>query len=398
MSLESAMKRTFESAEAGKGAQIVREAFKKGDFRLGDFSIRRLAETTMGRQWVEDLVPRGGVQTMEQVNSSMFLTLANVVLSGVILDEFAQADINRGDQLAETRTVPFIDQGRDIGLTYTDAKSMVVDEGQPFPAFGMGSEYRTYPSTLKRGAMVELTKEAVHEDRTGRLIENCQGVAEEIVADKNERILRVVLGIDNSVWQPNGVPSATYTAAAPRANLLSGTDLLDWTDIDAAYQLWSEMAHPVTGRPIRIPVDKVKLLVMPAKLATANYILNATHLDVGDVTSGSPTGVSRGANPISFLGKNILSPEASQMAYYMLTKAAALGGGGVSAANAKATWFLGVFEKAFMYLQNYGLTVLTQGADSEASFRRDVIFALRASERGVPAVKDPRYILKMYQA
>jgi hypothetical protein len=390
------MKRAYESAAKGKGSGIVREAFKKGDFKVSDFSIRRLAEATMGHEWVAKLTPQGGMQrAQEQVDASVFLSLANVVLSGVIIDEFAQADINRGDTLAETRTVPFIDQGRDIGLTRTDAQSVIVQEGQPFPSFGMGSEFRTYPSTVKRGAMVELTKEAIAEDRTGRLIENCQGVAEEVVADKNERILRVVLGIDNSVWLPNGVAAATYTASAPRKNLLTGTELQDWTDVDAAWQLWSDMAHPISGRPIRVPVEKVKMLVMPAKFATAQYVLGATGLQVGDVTAGTAAGVSLGVNPIRFLGQNIVGPDASQMAYYMLTKASALGGGGIAAATAQKYWFMGVFEKAFVYLQNYGLTVLTQGADSEAAFRRDVVFALRASERGVPAVKDPRFVLQL---
>ena len=393
MSLEKAMKRVYESASPEQRAQIVREAFKKGEFKLNDFSVRRLAIETMGHEWVEKLSRPSMFK--EQVDASTFLTLTNIILSGVILDEFAQADINRGEALAETRTVPYISQGKDIGLTKTDATSVIVSEGQPFPSFGMGSEFRAYPDTVKRGAMIELTKEAIAEDRTGRLIENCQGVAEEIVADKNERILQVVLGISNSVYLPNGVAAATYTASAPRKNLLTGNELVDWTDVDAAWQLWADMAHPVTGRPVRVPVEKVKMLVMPAKLATAQYVMGATELSVGDVTSGAAAGVSRGANPIGFLGRNILPPDASQMAYYILTKAAASGGGGIAAADAKKYWYLGVFEKAFVYLQNYGLTVLTQGADSDEAFSRDVIFRLRASERGVPAVKDPRFVLQL---
>jgi hypothetical protein len=398
MYLETAMKRVMESVgtDKSKGLTIVREAFKTGEFNKRDFSIKRLALETMGADWVEDLTPKAGLQMFkEQVDSSTFLNLANVVLTGTIIDEFAQADINAGDQFAETRTVPYIQSGRDIGLTRTDAKSVVVGEGQPFPSFGMGEDWRLYPDTVKRGAMVELTKEAIAEDRTGQLLQNCQGVAEEVVTDKNERILRVVLGIDNSVYLPKGVATATYATTAGRKNLLTGTELVDWTDVDDAVQLWADMTHPVTGRPINVPLDQISVLVMPQKLATISHIFQATEVTVGDVTSGSTAGVRRGGNPINYLARNVPKPSASQLAYYMLTKAAALGGGGIAASDAKKYWYMGAFTKAFVYLQNYGLTVLTQGATSEAAFQRDVVFAMRASERGVPAVKDPRFVLQM---
>lgn len=396
MYMETAMKRTFESAGGakGKGAQVVREAFKKGDFKVADFSIKRLAIETAGQGWVDSLNPGNAAMFHEQVDASTFLSLANVVLTGVIYDEFAQADINRGNTLAETRTVPYIQSGRDIGLTRTDATSVIVQEGQPFPSFGMGTNFRTYPDTVKRGAMVELTKEAIAEDRTGQIIQNCQGVAEEVVADKNERILRVVLGIDNSVYLPLGVATATYATTAGVKNLLASNELQDWTDVDGAWQLWSQMTHPVTGRPLTVPIGQISVLVMPGKMATAQYVFGATGLQVGDVTSGAAAGVSTGVNPIAFLGRQFQTPDASQMAYYMLTKASALGGGGIAASDATKYWYIGAFNKAFVYLQNYGLTVLSQGADSEAAFKRDVIFALRASERGVPAVKDPRYVIK----
>ena len=397
MYLETAMKRVMESCKGdpSKGLSLVREAFKTKEFDIKDFSIRRLAEETMGRQWVERLTPRGGIQMFhEQIDSSVFLNLTTVILSGQTIDEFAQADINAADQFAETRTVPYIQQGRDIGLTRTDAQSVVVEEGQPFPSFGMGVDWRTYPDTVKRGAKVELTKEAIAEDRTGRLLENCQGVAEEVVADKNERILRVVLGIDNNVYLPKGVAAATYTASAPRKNLLTGNELVTWQNVDAAVQLWGDMTHPVTGRMLNVPLDQISVLVMPAKLATSSYIFNATEVTVGDVTSGASAGVARGANPLSYLSRKPQNPTASMLAYYMLIKAAASGGGGVAAANAKKYWYLGAFARAFVYLQNYPLTVLSQGANSDAAFDRDVIFSLRASERGVPAVKDPRYVIQ----
>ena len=65
MSLEKAMKRVCESTkdDKSKGLTLVREAFVKGDFKVSDFSIKRLALETMGADWVERLSPKAGIQT-----------------------------------------------------------------------------------------------------------------------------------------------------------------------------------------------------------------------------------------------------------------------------------------------------------------------------------------------
>lgn len=397
--LENAMKRLYESrrgtsntpAAREDAKKLLKEAFAKGDFKIGDFSIRRSAEECLGREWFS-----GEMRLNESVTSSTFLDLANVILTGVVIKEFEEADINRGDAMAETRSVQYIDQGRDIGLTRVDANVRdEVKEGEDFPRFGMGENWKTYPSTKKRGGIVEVTKEAIKEDRTGQIITNAQGVSDEVVAEKNERILKVVLGIDNAVYYPQGVATATYTSTdTNRVNLLGSNELVDWTDVDAVWQLWQGMKHPVTGRPILMNPSNMSVLVMPFKMATAAYVFGATQLWVGTETS-APQGKSVGPNPIAFLGKQFQSPQASQMAYYMLTLAAAQGGGAFSTSDAQKMWYVGDFKSAFVYLQNYGINVITQGADSEAAFRRDVVFATRASERGIMGVKEPRYVAQI---
>lgn len=399
--LAKAMLRLYEAGGKGKpGATLVMEALNKKKFNIKDVSIKALAIEAMGDQWFESLTPdrTERVRFLESaVDSTAFLNLANVVLSGKVIQEFDEADFNVADQYAETRSEPYIQSGRDIEVTRTDAKSNVVLEGRSFPRWGLGENWKTYPDTVKRGGIVELTKEAISEDRTGTLLKQAGTVANEVAMEKNERILKVVLGIDDNLYFPQGAAAATYTASAPRKNLLTGNELVDWTKVDAALLLWAQMAHPVTGRPVSPPPGERDILVMPSKIATAQYILGATGLSVGDADSGSATGITHGVNPIAgLLSRNGLSQtvKASELAYYLLTLAAASGGGGVSASDAAKYWFLGSFKRAFVYRENYPLTISTQGAGTPDEFDRDVLFSIKAAERGVMAVQEPRFVIK----
>ena len=66
---------------------------------------------------------------------------------------------------------------------------------------------------------------------------------------------------------------------------------------------------------------------------------------------------------------------------------------GVTAQEAAKYWFIGDFKRAFAYIENWGLTVSRSSSLSEASFTQDILVRFKASERGVPAVLDPRCVI-----
>jgi hypothetical protein len=66
----------------------------------------------------------------------------------------------------------------------------------------------------------------------------------------------------------------------------------------------------------------------------------------------------------------------------------------VTEANAADYWFLGNFHKAFAYMENWPITVTHSATGSEADFNQDIIVRFKASERGTPAVLNPRYVVK----
>jgi hypothetical protein len=279
----------------------------------------------------------------------------------------------------------------------------VVKEGEEYSAYGFGEDWATKPDTQKRGGYVLLTREAIAEDRTGRIFDMARTIIDEAIMNKNERILKAVLGIDNSIYEPQGTAEATYIADSSalldpaRDNLIaSGSELIDWSDIDEAMQLWAEMRHRDTGRPISIAPEQMQMLVMPAKEAETRRLLSATVNSFGTVTATA--GEIQGTQPYSGLVSELI---VSNLAYALLTRSTSddyMPGGGVSAANAKLYWYMGAFNRAFEYRQQFPLRVETIGADTLLGFTRDVVFGVKASEKGVVAVNDPRWVVQLRQA
>lgn len=389
-----------------RGARLVEKAFREGDFTVKDFSIRALGEACYGRDWVESGLPgQSGARYIESgggaVDHTTFSNLTTVVIRGLMDEPSREVDLNLGESLATNTPTEFEQGEKVIGLRRVGREANgVIRAGESYPRYSYGEDWQTKPDTEKRGGIIELTKEAIREDRTGRILEHARTLVDESIANKNERLLLAILGVQNSIFRPKGVVEATYTTATTglddnaRVNLLASNELVDWTDIEAAELLWAEMRHKDSGRPIQIADGRMQMLVMPAKWRTALHILNANEVTVGTETT-APNGRRTGGNPVAGSG---ITPMSSNLAYALLTRSASdpyLPGGGVSASDAKKYWYLGDFPRAFEYLENWPLTVETMGPGSYAGWDADVEFGIKVSEKGVVAIRDPRYVLQL---
>lgn len=409
-----AMYEAYKAAGSGaRGAQVVRRAIKEKKFDLTDLSIKSLAIETMGQTWYDSLNPAnaetGLVIASEAfgggaVDSTGFSNLLATVIAGLMDAEPSEADSELANSLVTTRRVPRERGERRVNLKRVGREAdRAVREGEAYSAFGFDEDWVDLPDTAKRGGYVLLTKEMIAEDETGRALEAARTIIEEARMGKAERIMLAVLGINNSIYAPKSVTEATYTAATSgldnnaRVNLTAtGAELLTWEDIDEAMLRWADMADKVTGRPVNIIPSRMQMLVMPAKRATASQILGATQIDSGTITGLA--GVRAAPNPIAGQIAQLIS---SPLAYHLLTRVTTdpyRAGGGVSAANAANYWFMGDFQRAFEYLEQWPITVETLSTSSLLAFERDVIFGVKVSEKGVISVKDPRHVQQMRQA
>ena len=119
-------------------------------------------------------------------------------------------------------------------------------------------------------------------------------------------------------------------------------ELVDWTALDAAEQLFADILDPNTGEPVLI--QATTLLVMPAYRHAAARILSASELIYG---AEDDEVRSTYANPYS---KTYCFYE-SRLGYRRIIAS------GQTPEAAKTWWFLGDFRKAFAYMENWPITI-----------------------------------------
>ncbi len=280
-------------------------------------------------------------------------------------------------------TIPTRFDGEKIpGIGRVADEHAEVRPGMPYPSVGLSEDYIETPSTTKHGFIVPVTREAIFFDRTHLILQRAAEVGEVLGLHKEKRLLDLVLGVANN-YKWKGTAYNTYYGPAdngPWVNMI-GEELIDWTDIDAAEQLFAEILDPATGEPVLIQPNAV--LVMPAYHRAANRILKAT--EIVYMSAETPTGhtMTTAANPTM-----PYQVAESRLAYRRLIAA------GYEGEDAKRWWFLGDFAKAFAYMENWPITVTQAPTNSEAEFNQDIVLRFKASERGAAAVINPRYVVK----
>jgi hypothetical protein len=376
------LKRRYELDGPARTVEHLSEALTQKDLAPEDFSIRDLAEALVpdGRQWVRLLDPRSGgnvsvLEATDGVDVTAFLNVTGQVLYSKIMDAYQQEAFVVSKLV---QTIPTRFDGEKIpGIGRIADNIDEVAPGMPYPHLGFGEEYLETPNTAKRGFIVPVTKEAIFFDRTHLILSRAAEVGELLGLNKEKRLLDVVIGETNN-YKYNGTNYDTYYANGPWVNSLGGNELVDWTNVDNAEQLFADMLDPTTGEPILVRGTTV--LVMPAYRHAAHRVFNAAEINYSPTGSATQTTAS---NPLG----NYRVAE-SRLAYRRVIAS------GVAAAAAKKWWFMGDFRKAFAYMENWPITVTQAPLNSEADFNNDVVLRFKASERGAAAVLNPRYVVK----
>jgi len=374
------LKRRYELDGPQQTVRHLREALQQGDLQPEDFSLRELAEATLGVAWVKQLDPRGAavglIEAGEAVDTTAFSNITGQVIYAQIMRAYSQEEFILS-QLVET--IPTrLDGERIPGIGRIRDDVAEVPPGMPYPSVGLSEDYIETPTTTKRGFIVPVTREAIFFDRTHLILQRAAEVGEILGLNKEKRLIDLLVGQTNN-YKWKGVEYSTYYASGdggPWVNELAGNELVDWTNVDAAEQLFNEILDPNTGEPVLLRANTV--LVMPACRHTANRVFHATeiHYSSGDSQTVSP-------NPL-----RSYSVHDSRLAYRRILAA------GTAAAEAKKWWFMGHFRRAFAYMENWPITVTQAPLNSEAEFNQDIVMRFKASERGAAAVINPRFVVK----
>lgn len=370
------------AAELTEALTLDREG-QTGGLKPTDFSLYQLAEAMLGREWVRNLDPRNHSTVLESgagVDTSSFSNVTGQLMISQVSAGYKNENYIFS-QLFDTIQTQFSGE-KIVGVAGIGDKAKAILEGQPYPHAGFGEDYVETPATVKDGVIIPVTREAIFFDRTGMVLKNAASVGEALGLKKEKDCIQVFTGAVNS-YKWRGTTYDTYQTSTPWVNKLAGATayaMADWTTVEKAEMLFNDMLDPNTGEPVLI--SAMQLIGTPALKHTFAHMLTSTE---SRRTAGSV--VTIGGNPLAGSGYSA----ATSRLLYRAILAEASG----SAAKANATWFLGDVSKAFAYMENWPITVVPAPQNSEAEFTHDIQFRYKASERGTPAVLDPRYIVRV---
>lgn len=285
-----------------------------------------------------------------------------------------------GDQLVDQ--IPATTGLQEIipGITSLGDEAENVGENEEYPVIGYNEQYITLPEVLKNGFIMNITEEAIFEDKTGIILENFSKAINSMALTQEKERLRVALGVENTYRRNSGPIQNTYANSHTQGdfdNLIATNPLLDFTSLNAAKNAFSSLVDPDTGEPIDIGRDYQ--IVVPDQLEWTWATIQGATGYASQPTRGSTATQMQFANPIN--GGN--------RSYSVLSNPWV-----ASITGSQSTWFLGNFKRAFVERVIYQPQVQTQDRSSDLSFARDIVSRVKVRKRTRCGVKEPRYVQK----
>lgn len=378
-------------------ARELHEAIAKKEIRQRDFGeIGGLFEAVFGweefshcRSDRQRLVNQHVFESSGAVNTAMFQAISGQIVYSAVLEGWESVPAVFGPLIPEVPT-QFLDGEKIAGVTDIGDEGQHIKEGDPYPLASVTEDWINTPPLKKRGLMCAVTREAVFSDRTGQLLERCNGVGESLrYADENRAIDCVIdenAGAASAVvgghrYHRKGNSIATYGNSSGTHdfdNLQATNTLLDYTDIENAELLLDAMLDPGTGLVTGKYRAAAQHLVVPSGLVhTAKQVLHATEVRVH--VGGYPTS----GNLVDRASGNTLQT------YQIVTSPM------LAARLATDThWFLGNIAKAFRKMVAWRLETSQAPANSHEEFQRDIVAQYKAGHCDAYTTFDPRYMIQ----
>ena len=382
--------------EKGKGRTLhfLTEGFERGDFKPEDFSIRDMAYHLIkdGREYVDGLDPRRKSHVTEDaswVDTSAFSSINRQIIFSAIQDSMSLETLI-GDNLCTTMPSSLQEDELIPGITVSsDDQNPEVGEGQNYPLAGIAEEKIRIPRAQKHGLILGVTKEAIIADRTGFLLERARSIGNSLAIRREKAIIDVVIGGVNPYIR-NDLARNTYANIAGTSyfdNLLTDA-LVDYTDIQAAAELFYAMSEPNIGEPLLHNPDT--LICCPTLTWTANPILHDNTVTLG-LTDTAPGIRSQGSNRIPWT----LKVESNEWVTRRLIANTTLGGlTSGTRALANAHWFIGNPKQAFLWKEIWPMNVQEAPPNNPDEFDADIVAKFKVSYKGCAAVREPRYMIR----
>lgn len=318
--------------------------------------------------------------TLEAVDVTQFPILTATLLEKKVLEGYTAA-AKIGDQLV----TPFNSslQVSKIPGAFVKGNLRDIEPGMPYEHDADINEKFVQIEGKKRGAILDITWEAVKFDQTGLIMLRAVQFGERAAIDRERRIIYTILditigNINYWAWYPSVAGAATRTAiwsvavaAGPhlQSNIIPNA-LQDWTDLDAANTLLGLMQDD-NGDPI---LNDPKILLVPVSLDTiARRLISNTVIPAN--WNSRTTGTAGEANPFA-------------NRYNVLSSA-------ILDSRSVRQWWLGDFKKQFLEKVVIPLQILTRPmANTDDEFERDIVAQYKVRHYTQVGAADYRHVVK----
>lgn len=378
------IKKLVESEGALPAAQKIARLIDNDDkrrIRIEDVSFRECFETFVGpvSEHFPDSRNRGfHVEPLRESTTSLaFSVVTGTVISRAVQDAYASqpmildklVNVVRSNMRTE-RTAGF----------QAFAGINEVPEGQEYPETTFVDRGVESPEPPKRGAMIEITEETVIFDQTSQILNRARGLGMRLAMDREAYGLRTIqdlTGYKGFYPLVNGVPTQTdlFRATAggtawynKSINTTGANALVDWTDINVAWQFWQDVAKIADENGDPILINPTVLLVPYALLPTALRILGAFEQRLSSASAAEWTITG---NMVSAMGLNL----AVLTSPYM---------------NDSTTWYIGDFKSQYQERVIFPIQTLP----IQVNGRRDIVASFRVRRKSQIETLDDKFVIK----
>ncbi len=264
------LKQMYESYGPERTVKHLREAFRAGHLKAEDFSLRELAEATVGAEWVKRMDPRGGgvrlLEAGDAVDVTRLFQHHRADRLSSILDAYTQEAFVVSKLVS---TIPTRFDGEKIpGIGRIRDETAEVRPGMPYPNVGLSEDYIETPSTTKHGFIVPVTREAIFFDRTHLILQRAaevgegaraaQGKAADRPGDRREEQLQVEGdGLQHLLrtgrQRPLGQRAPTRNSSTGRTSTPPSNSSPTSSTRTPASRCWSSRTRCWSCRPIATP-------------------------------------------------------------------------------------------------------------------------------------------------
>lgn len=364
----------------------LKQMFESKDVRPTEFDLGALFAEAFG--WQEfgacrskkRMIGEVLLESQGAVTSAAFTNITGQIVYSAILEPYKAEEFVFTQMIPEVDT-KFLDGEKMAGINEIGDEIQIRGETFPYAVAGVSEDWIFTPSIPDRGVVVPVTWEAVFQDRTGRVLEECAKVGLSGGRNREKRAIDAVIDENTTRHRYNwrGTVIATYgdnSGTHTWDNLTASNALVDWTDLDNSEQTHNAIVNPYTGEPIDI--ELTDFIVTKQLEQTARRIVSATEIRVitpGYATTGNPTQTNQ-ANPYNNKYKVVTSKLLAQR----------LG--------TDTSWFLGNIAKAVRAMVAEKPDVVEAPPNNHDEFWRRIVKQYRFNERVEYVVVQPRALQK----